>query len=111
MFIEACHNFYSLFKGEKMYCADRKHDFLRFRILYKNSRYSVVSHAELDDMMTTCMCLHKWCIVNYNEFDMNKPLENQKQHDLVWEEMIFLMRLKQIQTFREVSKFKDNGKW
>lgn len=69
-----------------------------------------MSHAELDDMMTTCMCLHKWCIVNYNEFDMNKPLENQKQHDLVWEEMIFLMRLKQIQTFREVSKFKDNGK-
>ncbi len=56
------------------------------------------------------MCLHKWCIANYNEFDMNKPLKNQKQHDLTWEEMIFLMRLKKIQTFKDASKFKDNGK-
>ncbi len=69
-----------------------------------------MSQAELHDIMTTCMCLHKWCIANYNEFDMNKPLKNQKQHDLTWEEMIFLMRLKKIQTFKDASKFKDNGK-
>jgi hypothetical protein len=25
--------------------------------------------------------------------------------------MIFLMRLKKIQTFKDASKFKDNGKW
>jgi hypothetical protein len=37
---------------------------------------------------------------------MNKPLENQKQHDLTWEEMIFLMMLKK--TFKHLERSQNS---
>jgi len=37
---------------------------------------------------------------------MNKPLKNQKQHDLTWEEMIFFNEVKK--TFKHLERFQNS---